>query len=71
MARALALEAGSGMEKSGSPRIFAWVFVPRLGLLCCICRVAALASALRELAALHVIKFLTCHSPSLAPGMAA
>lgn len=27
--------------------------------------------ALRELAALHIIKFLTRHSPSLAPGMAA
>lgn len=25
--------------------------------------------ALQELAALHVIKFLTCHSPSLAPGV--
>lgn len=26
--------------------------------------------ALQELAALHVIQFLTCHSPSVAPGMA-
>lgn len=72
-AGALVLETGIGMEKSSSAGHFHG----------CSCRgwawCAAFAVvqrwpqpwALRELAALHVIKFLTRHSPSLAPGMAA
>lgn len=72
VARALVLEAGSRMRSSEVGHFHGYLCRGRAW-----CAAFATAQrwpqpwALRELAALHIIKFLTRHSPSLAPGTAA